>query len=135
MKTNTLRLSLLAGAALALGTGLALPTAIAGPGPDYWRNLGKPESKSSLAPPESIATKACTDARLVPVTETRTTWHNGRGPLQTVEVGKKRVCTSCATPLVVMKPSWPNARGPLVPVTLNATHDCSRVCAPVASTK
>lgn len=126
MKTYTLRLKLLAGAALALGTGLAIPTAIAGPGPDYWRNLGKPEAKSSLAPPAPIATRACTDSRLVPVTETRTTWHNGRGPLQTVEVGKKLVCTSCDIPLIVMKPSGHNARGPLAPVAIKGTHDCTK---------
>jgi hypothetical protein len=127
MKTNTLRLSLLAGAALALGTGLAIPTLIAGPGLDYWRNLGKPESKSSFASPVPVETRTCTDARLVPITETKTTWHNGRGPLQTIEVGKKLVCTSCDTPIIVMKPSGHNARGAMAPVAIKGTHDCSKV--------
>ena len=136
MKTNTLRLNLLAGVALALGTGLAIPTVNAGPGPDYWRNLGKPEFKSSVASPAPIESKACTDAKLVPVTETRTTWHNGRGPLQTVEVGKKLVCTSCDTPMIVMKPSGHNGRGAMAPVAIKGTHDCSKAgCGiPVAST-
>lgn len=134
MKTSMPRSKLIAGAALAMATGLAVPTAIAGPGPDYWRNLGKPESKSSPAPAAPVETKACTDARLVSVTETKPTWPNKRGPLQTVEVGKKLVCTSCDTPLIVMKPSGHNGRGAMAPVAIKGTHDCTKNgCTPAAS--
>ena len=134
MKTYMLHSKLIAGVALALGTGLAVPTAIAGPGPDYWRNLGKPESKSSPAPAAPVENKACTDARLVSVTETKPTWPNRRGPLQTVEVGKKLVCTSCDTPLIVMKPSGHNARGGMAPVAIKGTHDCAKKgCTPGTS--
>jgi hypothetical protein len=77
------------------------------------------------------AVRACTDARLVSVTETKPAWHNGRGPLTTVEVGKKLVCTSCDTPMIVMKPSLHNGRGPMVPVAINGTHDCTaKGCTP-----
>ena len=133
MKTNTLRLNFIAGAALALGAGLAVPTARAGPGLDYWRNLGKPESRSSLAPTAPVHTKVCSDAQLVSVTETKPTWPNSRGPLQTVEVGKKLVCTSCDTPMIVMKPSLHNGRGPMTPVAIKGTHNCTKGCAPLAS--
>jgi hypothetical protein len=132
---NTLPSRLLAGAALILGTGLAVP-AIAGPGPQYWRNLGKPANTTTVAPAarSEKTNPACTDSRSVSVTATKPAWQNGRAPLTTVEVGKKLVCTSCDTPLIVMKPTWPNARGPLEPVALKGTHDCTKNgCMPAAN--
>jgi hypothetical protein len=125
MKTNQFHITFLAGAALALGTGLAIPTAIAGPGLEYWRNQGKTEVKTAAtAAPVERATRGCIDARLVTVTETKPSWHNGRGPLVTTEVGKKLECTSCDTPMVVMKPSGHNGRGGMVPVEIRGKHDC-----------
>ena len=136
MKTNNLALNLFAGAALAWGTGLAIPAAIAGPGPDYWRNLGRNEN-AAIAAPAALLThsaRACTDARLISVTETKTILPNGRGPMQTAEVGKKLVCTSCDTPLIVMKPSGHNARGGMAPVAIRGTHDCAKKgCTPGTS--
>jgi hypothetical protein len=133
MKTYTFRSRLLAGVTLSLGAGLAVP-AIAGPGPQYWRNPGKSESTMTVAPPAhgEHAIRACTDARVVSVTETKSILPNGRGPTRTVEVGKKLVCTSCDIPIIVMKPSWQNARGPLAPVTIKGTHDCTKTCLAVA---
>jgi hypothetical protein len=136
MKTNTLRSKLLAAAALALGTGFTISNAIAGPGPDYWRNQGKAPSPAPSAPaaptPQTVA--ACTDARLVSVKETKFIQANGRGPMRTVEVGKKLVCTSCATPMIVMKPSGFISKGALTPVTIRGKHDCTKAgCTPAAT--
>jgi hypothetical protein len=75
--------------------------------------------------------RICSDPRLVSVTETKPAWHNGRGPLTTVEVGKKLVCTSCDTPMIVMKPSGHNGRGAMAPVAIKGTHDCGNGCAAV----
>ena len=135
MKTLMLCSKLLAAAALIVGAGFSISTAMAGPGPDYWRNLGKMESTAVVAPAATLthATRACTDSRLVAVTETKTILNNGRGPIQTVEVGKKLVCTSCDTPIIVMKPSLHNGRGPMTPVAIKGTHDCTKGCAVVAN--
>lgn len=114
MKTNSLHSKLLAAIALALGTGLAVPAALAGPASES----GRP----------------CADARLVAVTETKTILSNGRGPTRTVEIGKKFTCTACDTPAIIMKPSGHNGRGVMGPVAIKGTHDCSKGCAPVAST-
>lgn len=136
MKTKNLTLKLFAGAALALGTGLTIPTAISGPGPDHWRNSGKTENSAIVAPvvPMTHTARGCTDARLMSVTETKTMLANGRGPMQTIEVGKKLACTSCDTPKTVMKASWHNGRGPLASVAIKGTHDCSKSgCTPGTS--
>lgn len=127
MKTNAFRSKLLAGVALALGTGLAIPAAVAGPGPQYWRNAGKTDTNTAVAAaPAARAARACTDARLVTVTETKPTWHNGRGPLVTTDMAKKFECTSCDTPMVVMKPSGYNGRGGMAPVEIRGKHDCTK---------
>lgn len=109
--------------ALLLGT---LTAAYAGPGPNYWKNLGKTDTSAPSAAPSEHAVRPCTDARVVPITETKTILANGRGPTRTVEVGQKLVCTSCDTPLIVMKPSGPNGRGAMEPVAIKGTHDCTK---------
>lgn len=135
MNTTTLRSKLLAGAALALGTSFVIPNVIAGPGPEYWRNQGKaPSAASAPAAPKPHTVTACTDARMVSVTETKFIQANGRGPTRTVEVGKKLVCTSCDIPMIVMKPSGHNARGAMAPVAIRGTHDCTKNgCTPAAT--
>jgi len=127
MKTNAFPSSFLAGAALALVTGLAIPAATAGPGPQYWNNQGKADLKTAgTSASTEGAASACTGAQLVTVTETKPSWHNGRGSLVTTEVGKKLECTSCDTPIVVMKPSGHNGRGAMAPVEIKGKHDCSK---------
>lgn len=120
-----------------IASSLFAAVALAGPGPQYWNKTSpKPAEKASVpAAPMPHAVAACTDARLVSVTETKFIQANGRGPMRTVEVGKKLVCTSCDTPMIVMKPSGHNARGAMAPVAIKGTHDCSKVgCgSPVAS--
>mgnify|MGYP001560519519 CR=1 FL=1 len=136
MKTKLHYSRLFAGVAMALGTGVVMSTAVAGPGPDYWRNPGKAPSTAAVAPvaPMTHANAACTDARVVSVTETKFIQANSRGPTRTVEVGKKLVCTSCDTPMIVMKPSGNNARGAMAPVEIRGTHECSKNgCAPTIS--
>ncbi len=127
MKTKLRFSKLFAGVAMALGTGAIMSTAVAGPGPDYWRNLGKAPSTATVSPaaPMIHANTACTDARIVSVTEKKFIQANGRGPMRTVEVGKKQVCTACDVPTIVMKPSGHNARGAMVPVAIKGSHDCT----------
>lgn len=123
MKTRTL---LQISAAIVAG-GFITAGAVGGPGPDYWRNQGKTAINALTPPaaPKGQANVDCTDARVVPVTETKFIQANGRGPLRTVEVGKKQVCTACAIPTIVMKPSGHNARGAMAPVASKGTHDCT----------
>ncbi|MEO7797734.1 MAG: hypothetical protein ABIY47_08425 [Opitutaceae bacterium] len=133
MKTNSslpLRSIVLAG--LALGAFTA--TALAGPGSEYWRNQGKPApvGNPAAAAPAGKAVP-CVDGRTVAVTETRIAQANGRGPLQTVQIGAKRVCGACAYPVVFMKPAQANGRGPLAPVVVAGTHDCVAGCMMVAA--
>jgi hypothetical protein len=115
----------LIGAIAAFTTGTVVPVAVAGPGPQYWI------PKVDATPPAAVAAahvapRACTDARLAAVTETKPTWPNGRGPLATIEVGKRIECTSCDKPMVMMKPSGHNGRGPMVPVEIKGKHDCTK---------
>ncbi len=114
------------GATLAVALSFTAPRTLAGPGPEYWRNLGKPKPEAS-APAAQPSGIVCTDSKTVAVTEVKNAWTNGRGPLQVSEVGTKRECTSCGT-FTVMKPSWPNARGPLQPVQVAGKHDCTAAC-------
>lgn len=133
MKTNTFRFTLLAGAVLALGTGVAIPAAIAGP--EFWPSVSNRE-KAGAATPDSAerGSVSCIDARWVNVTETKPRWHNGRGPLLTTELGKKLECTSCDTPMVAMKPSGHNGRGAMAPVAIKGKHDCAKSnCAPAVA--
>lgn len=108
-------------------SGLFTAAALAGPGPEYWRSPGKTDGNAAVtAAPIERAARACTDARLVTVTQTKPSWHNGRGPLVTTEVGKTLECTSCDTPMVVMKPSGHNGRGAMAPVEIKGKHDCTK---------
>lgn len=117
-------------------SGVFAAATLAGPGPDYWRHQGKAPGTTTSTPaaptPEGVA--VCTDARLVSVTETKFIQANGRGPMRSVEVGKKLVCTSCETPMIAMKPSGHNGRGAMAPVAIKGTHDCTKNgCRPAAT--
>jgi hypothetical protein len=120
MKTRTL----IRNSVGVLASGLFATAALAGPGPENW-NQGKASTP-----------RACTDARLVTVTETKPSLHNGRGPLVTTVIGRKLECTSCDTPMIVMKRSAHNGRGAMAPVEIKGKHDCSKngCGTPVAST-
>jgi hypothetical protein len=134
MKTIAPRSTLLAAAALAFGTSLITSTLFAA-APDHRHTPGKAPSTTTVAPVETTTAvnAACTDARLVSVTETKFLHANGRGPTRTVELGQKLVCTACDTPMIVMKPSGHNARGAMAPVAIRGTHDCTKNgCTPVA---
>jgi hypothetical protein len=123
MKTQTLIKPLL----VLFAGGLFGAAALAGPGPQYWSNHGKSSAKPALTEVSSPRLlRACSDARLVSIAETKPAWSNGRGPLVTTEVGQKLMCASCDTPAVVMKPSGPNARGPMMPVEIKGQHDCTK---------
>lgn len=126
---NTIRnsLKLLAlGACFTLALA-AVPSAKAGPGIDYWLNLGKPKAENS-APVAVPARRNCPDSKIVSVGEMQSVLRNGRGAQRYVQTGTKRVCESCAPATTVMKPTWPNGKGPLAPVSVKSTHNCDSSC-------
>lgn len=129
MKTHTLSSKLLAGFALALASSVAVPVSLAGPGSgvSIWRNADKNDSSVVVAPAADDNTdpRACTDARLVPITEHKWIRTGGRGP-RIVEVGKRLACTSCATPTVARKTSDRNAHSPKASLPIRGTHDCGK---------
>lgn len=126
MKTSRIIQLLGSGAALALVLGLTSPRAFAGPGPQYWQSLGKVkvETPAPAAQPSGVV---CADAKIIPNTQTKNAWANGRGPMVTSTVGTKTECTACGT-FTVMKPSWPNGRGPMQAVQVAGRHDCTVAC-------
>lgn len=134
MRTSRILQLLGSGAGLALVLGITAPRAFAGPGPQYWQSLGKPKVETAT-PASQSSGLVCTDAKIVPATQTRNAWPNGRGPLATLTVGTKTECTACGT-LTVMKPSLANGRGPMQAVQVAGTHDCTSACVkpPPAST-
>lgn len=125
MKTNMRYSKLLAGVALALGTGLIIPTAVAGPGSgvSIWRNKPAAE-KAPAAPSASVEPpRACTDSRLISVKEAKWVRGLGRG-MVIVDAGKALVCNSCATPTVAAKTHDRNSNGPKASMPIKALHDC-----------
>jgi hypothetical protein len=115
---------------ISIGTfaiGVFALAARAGPGPQYWRDQANAGNKAAVSPPSAErAFRGCGDARLVTITETKSSWTNGRGPMLTTTVGQKLMCTACDTPAIVMKPSGHNGRGAMVPVEIKGKHDCSK---------
>ncbi len=127
MKTKLRYSKLLAGVALALGTGLLIPTAVAGPGSgvSIWRNKPAPE-KTPAAPSATIEPpRACTDSRLISVKEAKWVRGGGRG-MVIVDAGKTLVCNSCATPTVAAKTHDRNSNGPKAALPIKGLHDCSK---------
>lgn len=116
------------GALLAIALGLGTSTLSAGPGSEYWRNLGQPKpvgpaTAVKLACPLG---EACPDAKVIEVYQVKPAWHNGRGPLQSTFVGTKTICTTCGGTTTEMRSTTANGRPPMVPVTVPAKHDCGR---------
>lgn len=126
MKTNTRTLKIL-GAGSLFAFAAMIPALQAGPGIDYWTGQGRPDSAAVAATPASPP-KVCTDSKMIPITEARKEFPNGKGRTLYVQVGTKQVCTSCASPGTVMVPSWPNGKGPLVAKTVAMTHNCDAIC-------
>ena len=122
MKTSRFIKLLGSGAGLALVFGLTGPSALAGPGPQYWQALGKTKVETATPVAQSSGGVVCTDAKIIPDTQTKNAWPNGRGPLVTSTVGTKTECTACGT-FTVMKPSWHNGRGPMQAVQVAGRHD------------
>ncbi len=126
MKTNLLSAKLLAGIALALGTGLAIPSATAGPGSgvSIWRN--KPAADKTVAAPVASpeTPRACTDSRLISVKEAKWVRGLGRG-MVIVDAGKALVCNSCSTLTVAAKTHDRNSNGPKASAPSRGLHDCS----------
>ena len=127
MKTNTFRSTLLAGAALALGTGFAIPAAVAGPGSgvSIWRDKPGATNTAPASVTPSETPRVCTDARLISVKESKWVRGLGRG-MVIVDAGKALVCNSCATPVVVAKTHDRNSNGPKASMPIKALHDCTK---------
>lgn len=121
-----------------LGLFLALvlsASAYAGPGPQYWASLGRPQSSSVAPAKQAVRTDGvvCTGSEVVAITTTKPAWPNGRGPLHAVWTGAKRECTSCSAAATVMRPSLPNGRGRLQAVPVAGKHDCGPSCVAAAA--
>jgi hypothetical protein len=117
------------GLGLVLASFLLSSTARGGPGIEYWKSLGQPAAqpaKSAVAKPDT-----CTGSELVPNMVMRPSWSNQRGPLVAVQVGTKRVCTSCPVTSVETTYALANQRGPSVQTKntkMGVTHDCGDAC-------
>lgn len=117
---------------LSLMLGLAiLSSAYAGPGPQFWRNMGNSNQLQPTGRDSTQCGMVCPDTKTVNITERRNDWPNGRGPTHEVVVGTEQVCTSCGS-FTVMKPSLPNGRGPMQAVTVTGTHVCRVLTSPTA---
>jgi hypothetical protein len=133
---NSIKLHSVAGRSFGLLLSLVLAgSAYAGPGPQYWQSLGDTSTRmTASAKSESTATKSCAGSSLVGVTVTKSTWSNGRGPLQTVETNALSECNSCASTFTAMKASWASNRGPLTRVQVVSEHVCGSSCSQPAHT-
>lgn len=124
MKLNSSLKYVFAGSLAVLALSV-LPFAKAGPGIDYWKRTSGFRSEIPAAEKASVpAHAACTDMKMVEVTQTRNAWQNGRGPLTTAVLGTKMVCTSCAKSASVAKREWRNGKGPLVSTQVKSEHTC-----------
>jgi hypothetical protein len=118
------------GLALILAIGLGAPAlALAGPGSEYWHESKKPTLTTPASESKPLCTldATCPDSKLVTISEARPTWSNGRGPLQRVDVGTKRVCYTCAGNTTMLQSTTSNGRPPYQLVQVAAKHDCTVV--------
>jgi hypothetical protein len=124
MNPNPSLKSIFAGA-IALAALSLTSVATAGPGLDYWRRMADTkESKPSVRTESAASEVACTDSKVVQVTETKNAWQNGRGPAVTTVTGTKRVCTTCGGTTTEAKRTWLNGKGPTVITKVARQHDC-----------
>jgi hypothetical protein len=91
MKTTLLKTTL---ASLALGAAVAF----AGPGPQFWQNVGKASAPTAHAPVTKAVASApagCGGCKTAPVTEFSSTLPNGKGTPRWTVVGSKHTCGGC----------------------------------------
>lgn len=127
MKTNLLRSNHLTGTALLLVAGLALPAGFAGPGSGVtiWRNPTAAKATSAGPDVATETPRACTDARVIALKESKWVRGGGRG-MVVVNAGKALVCNSCATPAPVTKTHDRNSNGPKAGKPTKVLHDCGK---------
>jgi hypothetical protein len=123
MKTNSVRF-LISTSLVAASLSFA-PFAKAGPGVDYWRRAADARVAQPSAAVQEKSSAACTDSRVVQVTNTHNAWANGRGPMVTSTETSKLVCNSCGGTEVVTKRTWLNGKGPSVTKVVPSLHDCT----------
>lgn len=139
MNTSSSRKLVLGASAFVFSTLFGV-SAFAGPGPQFWQNVGTakkaPVVVAAPATTTPVAAHACAGAAVVPVISMKPAWPNGRGPLIAVQTGTKTVCHVCATTTVVTTNDWPSHRGPLVQkaeiMKAGETHVCTTGCAPLS---
>lgn len=129
--------SLSAGLSLGLLASVLLSSsALAGPGPQYWQNVGRTNaSATTQTKPAATAAHLCAGAETVAVTTMKPALPNGRGPLVEVQTGTKTVCHMCPVTTTVRTNSLPNGRGTWTTTEVTKTgveHTCTS-CTTVAS--
>jgi len=125
--------SLLKPAGLSLGLILAAlisSNAVAGPGPQFWADQGKPKADKALSEKKSDATSAqlCAGAEIVPMTVMKPSLPNGKGTMVAVQSGTKTVCHMCPVTTTVSKNAFGNGKGPMTvsAVTkIGPEHNCA----------
>ena len=91
-------------ALLALALAFIVPAASAGPGPEYWRNLGqvKTQKEAKEIKPDSTVMLVCGACKTVKLADFKSPQTNGRPPLTWTEVGSKHDCEHCGGSITVV---------------------------------
>ena len=93
------------GGLLVLALAIVVPTATAGPGPQYWRDLGqiKTQTQAKEIEPDATVMLVCGACKTVKLTEFKSSQTNGRPPMSWMEVGSKHDCEHCGGTITVVK--------------------------------
>lgn len=92
------------GALLALALTFVVPAASAGPGSEYWRNLGRltTQAQAKAIEPDSMVMLVCGACKTVKLTEYKSPQSNGRPPMAWLEIGSKHECEHCGGTITVV---------------------------------
>jgi len=93
------------GALLALALAIVVPTVSAGPGSEYYRNLGqiKTQTEAKAIEPESTVMMVCGACKTVKITQFKSEFSSGRPPMRWFEVGSKHECEHCGGTITVVQ--------------------------------
>ncbi len=89
---------------LALALAIIVPSASAGPGIQYWKDLGqvKTQTQAKEIEPDSTVMLVCGACKTVKLTEFKSGLPNGRPPMSWMEVGSKHECEHCGGTITVV---------------------------------
>ena len=90
---------------LAIALAIFVPAATAGPGPQYWRDLGQLRTQAQVKAiePESTVMMVCGACKTVKITEYKSAQANGRPPMSWMEIGSEHQCEHCGGTITVVK--------------------------------